>query len=63
MTKIPRKKYNPCWAVIRENPAHVLAVFEDLEMADAYAEKCNQEYDSKKVPLHATVQPSDYCHF
>lgn len=63
MATTPRRKYTQCWVVIRENPPHVLAAFEDLAMADTYASKCNTEYTDKELPLKAVIQPTDFCHF
>ena len=63
VNKTIRRKYIPCWVVIRESPAHVLAAFEDLEMAEVYASKCNAYYKEKQLPLKALVQPTDFCHF
>jgi hypothetical protein len=63
-----RRKFTPCWVVVRiseeENAhPHVLAVFEYLEQAEVYAEKCNDEYKSRELPLITQIQPADYCHF
>lgn len=61
--KPPRRKFTPCWAVIRLNPAHVLAVFEYLDQAEIYAEKVQADYNTRELDLSVQVQPSDYCHF
>ena len=60
-----RKKNTQCFVVIRgvtdEGLNHVLGVFESLEQADVYCDKCNQTYkDTYNDRLFATVQISNY---
>jgi hypothetical protein len=61
--KKPRRKYTPCWSVVRIESPHVLAVFEYLETAEVYAAKIQEEYNNRELPLTVQIQPADYCHF
>ncbi len=60
-----KRKYTPCWVVLRvdsngDSP-HVLNVFQDLEQAEYFAGACDFEYEQKQLPLHTTIQASDFC--
>ena len=63
MTSKIKRKYTPCYTVLRvENPC-VLGVFEYLDQAEVFAENVQKIYNDYDTPLTVKIQPSDYCHF
>jgi hypothetical protein len=66
MTAKVRRKYIPCYVVIRlakedSLPPHVMGVFEHFDQAEVMVDKYNDEYKRTDVGLYCEIQPSDYC--
>jgi len=66
MTATVRRKFIPCYVVMRlakedSYAPHVMGVFEQIDQAETMMDKYNEEYKSRDLPLYCEIQPTDYC--